>query len=343
MDERSILSYHVKHSRVLDDLFVKAEKVAHYAVKNKDDFKKLSSKYVKDIGMPSAVSNQILRKYGRGTIKEAKNINIIIPNQITVNKGSGKEYRSIIYNKEKETVYLKPLKMTFRWNPGKEFEKINQVEISKNRFMISCTFKDKSLREDCLDTLGIDLNCGVGRHIVNAANLKTKEVINLGRQGPNMRKKYFKKRKSHLVKGFKERRIMKDLDHKISREIVNYALRNKLKIVLEDLKGIRTSKPKGKGSKACNRLVNSWSFYRLQQMIEYKSKELGIPLIKVNPHYTSQQCSYCKVLGLRDRKSFICKNKKCCSFNKKRNSDVNAAFNIGKRGSEVSSEQNTAT
>ena len=70
---------------------------------------------------------------------------------------------------------------------------------------------------------------------------------------------------------------MKDLDHKISRKVVNYALQNKLKIVVENLKGIRNGSKKGNGSKGKNRVVNSWSFYRLQSFIEYKSKEHGIP------------------------------------------------------------------
>jgi IS605 OrfB family transposase len=137
----------------------------------------------------------------------------------------------------------------------------------------------------------LDHNCGVGRHIINAANLQTGEVINLGKCGPNDRKMYFKKRQKQKVKGHKEKRKMKDLDHKISRTIVNYALKHKLRIVVENLKGIRNNARKGKGSKTKNRFVNSWSFYRLQQFIEYKSKEHGIPFEKINPHYTSQECS----------------------------------------------------
>jgi IS605 OrfB family transposase len=42
---------------------------------------------------------------------------------------------------------------------------------------------------------------------------------------------------------------MKDLDHKISRAIVDYAFKNKLKIVVEDLKGVRTTAKKGNGFK----------------------------------------------------------------------------------------------
>ncbi len=59
--------------------------------------------------------------------------------------------------------------------------------------MVSATFKNNIVKQDYVNILGIDHNCGVGRHILNCANLKTKEVINLGKCGPNIRKMFFKK------------------------------------------------------------------------------------------------------------------------------------------------------
>ncbi len=204
-------------------------------------------------------------------------------------------------------------------------------EIDKDKFMLAVSFKHNIIKQKYNNALGIDLNCGVGRHIVNMANLKTNEVINLGKNGPNKRKQYSMKRKKQKIIGNKEHRIMKDLDHKISNKIVDYASKNKLKIIMEDLSGIRNSARKNKGSREGNRFVNSWSFYRLQSFVEYKAKERGIEFMKVNPQYTSQECSYCEIIGQRDRKHFVCKNKHCESFNKQRNADVNAAFNVGKR------------
>ena len=323
----SIKSYHIKHRLFLNSLIESAKQIANYAVANKTNKKLLTSKYVKHFGLPSAISNQILRKYGRGTIKKATNVNIIVPNQST--KIKSKIYNSITW--ENGLVTLKPLKISFRWNPGRKFEKINQVEIDNEKFMIAATFKNNTIKQEYNNVLGIDHNCGFGRHILNCANLQTGEVLNLGKKGPKLRNKYFKKRKSQKIKGNKEKRIMKDLDHKISRAVVNYALKNKLKIVVENLKGIRNGFKKRKGSKGGNRVVNSWSFYRLQSFIEYKSKELGIPFQKVNPHYTSQECSYCEVIGERNGESFICNNKHCKSYKIKRHADVNAAFNVGKR------------
>ena len=203
--------------------------------------------------------------------------------------------------------------------------------INNKKFMITVGFKNKMIPVKCTNILGLDHNCGVGRHIINAANLKTGEVLNLGKQGPNIRKMYFKKRKKQRINKKKEQRIMKDIDHKISRKIINYALQHKLKIVVEDLKNIRKNKKRGNGSKEGNRIVNSWSFNRLQFFMEYKSKELGIPFIKINPQYTSQECSYCNIIGERSKSVFVCNNKHCCKYKKKRNADINAAFNVGKR------------
>lgn len=329
----SVKSYHVKHRLDLTDLLSKAKKVADYAVQNKSNKKILTSKYVKQHGLPSSISNQILRKYARGNIKEATNVNLIVPNSSTRNyrmkDGTTKTYTTIDYVNER--VILKPLKLSFRWNPGKALEKINQVEISKDRFMIAATFKDPVIEQEYTNVLGIDLNCGCGRAVANCANLRNGEILNLGKKGPNTRKYYYKKRQNHKVKNNKEKRRMKDLDHKISRKIVDYALKHKLKIVVENLKGVRTNARKGNGLRAVNRFVNSWSFYRLQQFIEYKAKERGIPFEKINPQYTSKECNYCSVIGDRKGDTFICKNRRCKSYKQKRHSDINAAFNVGKR------------
>jgi len=110
------------------------------------------------------------------------------------------------------------------------------------------------------------------------------------------------------------------LNHKISRGIVDFAHKTKSGLRLEDLKGIRNT---AKSSRSFRYTLNSWSFYQLKMMIEYKAKLLGVPVSYVDPKYTSKCCSKCGRIGKRDKKIF-----RCSVCGHVDNADVNAAFNI---------------
>jgi transposase len=67
----------------------------------------------------------------------------------------------------------------------------------------------------------------------------------------------------------------------------------------------------------------------LQTKIEYKAKERGIAVVKIDPSYTSQRCSRCGYIDSGNRKSqskFCCKS---CGF--ACNADYNASQNISIR------------
>jgi len=93
---------------------------------------------------------------------------------------------------------------------------------------------------------------------------------------------------------------------------------------MEDLKYIRD---RVKTQKKQKLFIHSWSFYQLQNFIEYKAIEVGIPVIYIDPHYTSQNCSRCGQKGIRDKHSFVCP-----SCNHKNNADFNASYNIQRVG-----------
>lgn len=111
-------------------------------------------------------------------------------------------------------------------------------------------------------------------------------------------------------------------NHKISRRIVEYAKNENASIVLEDLTQIRKTK---KQSRSFRYSLNSWSHYQLEKFIEYKAKLLGIPVVKIDPRYTSQQCSRCGLLGNRNGKRFS------CDCGNVEDADVNASFVISLR------------
>lgn len=122
----------------------------------------------------------------------------------------------------------------------------------------------------------------------------------------------------------KQRLMMSDVNHVISKRIVENAKETNRAIALEDLSGIRERAAKGK---AMRKMLGAWAFYDLRTKIEYKAKQAGITVILVDPAYTSKSCSRCGQIGSRRKHKFSCKT---CGL--LIDSDVNGAINISRRG-----------
>jgi IS605 OrfB family transposase len=70
----------------------------------------------------------------------------------------------------------------------------------------------------------------------------------------------------------KEKRLMKDVNHCISKIILKFAVENGVSVIgLENLIGIR-DRTNNNLRKKQKYLHSSWAFYQLQQFIEYKAK-----------------------------------------------------------------------
>lgn len=133
----------------------------------------------------------------------------------------------------------------------------------------------------------------------------------------------------------RERTTASIINHTIAKQIVQIAKEENKGIAIEDLKGIRFSSLK-KGKKFRTR-VGKWSFNQLRQYISYKSILNGVPVVLVNPRYTSKTCSSCHHIGNRKGKVFECDN---CGNNM--DADINASKNIATLGCSVNNSEKSS-
>jgi len=309
-----ILTYKLRHNRDFSDELKKAFAVAEFAVRNP---KCRSSAAVKEIGLKSAISNQILKKYGnQKNIKQVRNVNLVVPGQ------------SINVDRENRTIRIVPLKLTLNYQ-FPEFVKVNQIEIDADYAYVSCTVLEEPEMIP-RQFIGVDRN--ITGHVAVAANPDTGKIEKLGKKAIHTHRKYSairkclqKQGKFRKLKKIKDResRIVKDLNHKISRKVVDMARDQDAALVFEDLNGIRKTR---KQHRSFRYALHSWSFYQLQLFVEYKAKLLGVPILYIDPAYTSQDCSRCGARGHRSGKEFQCP---VCGHVD--HADVNAAFNIALR------------
>jgi len=124
----------------------------------------------------------------------------------------------------------------------------------------------------------------------------------------------------------REARRNRDINHKISKHIVTEAQRTGRGIALEKLSGIRE---RARLKKPQRVTMNTWPFAQLGDFIAYKARRAGVPVVYVNPAYTSQECSHCHHVDRRNRPTqavFTCRS---CGFVE--HADLNASHVIGQR------------
>jgi len=175
--------------------------------------------------------------------------------------------------------------------------------------------------------MGVDLGikCPAVSHISDGSV----KFYGNGRKNKYMRRhyKYLRRRlqKAKRPKAIerinnKEKRIMKDIDHKLSHDIIETAVAHNVKTIkIERLANIRSTT---RTSRKNNHSLHTWSFYRLAQYIEYKAKLAGIKVEYVNPAYTSQTCPVCGNIHHANDRNYTCK----CGFHIHR--DLLGAMNI---------------
>ena len=117
----------------------------------------------------------------------------------------------------------------------------------------------------------------------------------------------------------KEKNFVTTYNHMISKNVVEFAKKHQCEYIhLEKLTKDGFD----------NTVLRNWSYYQLQQYIEYKAEREGIKVRYVDPAYTSQTCARCGHVDKENRQTqekFTCTK---CGF--ELNADHNAAINIAR-------------
>jgi IS605 OrfB family transposase len=183
--------------------------------------------------------------------------------------------------------------------------------------------------KDIEDFIGVDFGITDIATLSDGTNFNSEKLNQI-------RDKRFKVRRSvqskdtrgsrKLLKRLKgrERRFATISNHTIAKRIVEKAISESKGIAIEDLTHIRE---RTTVRKAQRRRHHSWSFFQLCSFLEYKAKLAGVPLVAVNPQYTSKTCNVCKTIGNRNGKRFSCPS--CGNVT---DADTNAAKNIAQLG-----------
>jgi putative transposase len=187
---------------------------------------------------------------------------------------------------------------------------ILRVKKKRGKWIADITLtQDEVLPTDGQAVMGIDL--GLKVPAVTYVGGKGTRFFGNGRYQRHMRRRFYARRKklqkakkTRAVKKSKgkERRWMKDINHKLSRQIVNHAHAQGVgTIKIESLHGIRkgtTRTSRGAKARKNNRMKNSWSFYQLSQFIAYKAERLGIRIyVDKSLHPLKQRDSIVEAAG----------------------------------------------
>lgn len=176
---------------------------------------------------------------------------------------------------------------------------------------------------------------GVDLGIVRLAVAKTPDGVKVWNGKPirhrrerfaSLCRRYQRHHRTDRVRAMKGRESnwMRDVNHKLSRELVDIAARYPNPVLaMESLDGIRD---RVRGSRRFNRMVASWAFRQLRDFIEYKAEKAGVRVVYVNPKRTSRTCPRCGHSTRSNRPTQA--DFRCVACGYRANADAVAAMNI---------------
>jgi putative transposase len=169
------------------------------------------------------------------------------------------------------------------------------------------------------NTMGVDL--GIKVPAVAVTSTGKVRFFGNGRQIKFIHRQQRKKLKQNKDKGNKKnyswKNKLKAIDHKISREIIDFAIQEQVKVIkLENLNRLQKRNSKVKG-------VPTWSYSRLLSYIKYKARKEGIIIKLIDERYTSKRCPSCKTINNVYDRNYFCFH---CGY--KNHRDIVGALNI---------------
>jgi len=200
-----------------------------------------------------------------------------------------------------------------------DFESISDssIIVYKNELYLRLVFNTKEKELKLNNTLGIDIGiakpivCSDGKQFGSGAFIKHKKIEFGKKRARNQ------KLKEQILT--KQSNWTNDLNHKLSRELIDYCLLQNVNVLgLEALKG---------GHLANKRFRRySWAFKDLLNKIQYKALNAGLKVVEVDPAYTSQRCYKCGSISKENRQTQSIFSCRLCNY--RSNADLNAAKNI---------------
>jgi putative transposase len=123
----------------------------------------------------------------------------------------------------------------------------------------------------------------------------------------------------------REHRFQKDVNHRISKTLVQKAHTTRKAIALEDLTQIRERVAVRRKQR---RVRHSWAFRQLRTFIDYKAQQAGVRVVYIDPRDTSRTCAVCGYCDKRNRPDQA--HFRCLSCGHTAPADANAAVNIAR-------------
>ena len=185
---------------------------------------------------------------------------------------------------------------------------------------------------EALDVLGVDLGI-VNLAVDSNGASHSGEVVERVRRRHHSRRRALQKVGTRSAKralrraSGKQRRFQRHTNHVLSKQIVADAERGRCAVALENLEGIRDRVQANRRQRA---RLHNWGFRELRELIGYKAKRRGVPVMLVDPRNSSRECACCGFTDKRNRRSRD--RYQCVSCGVAAPADSNAALVLRKRG-----------